>query len=98
MKKINSASKKGHDKVVKSLSPDERVNITANNNAIRFASLNEHIKVVKLLLEDKRVDTPVVDTPVDDNWPTNWPSFNEIDKVVELFLKDKRVNPTDRNN
>ena len=98
---IKYASRNGHEKVVKLLLFDGRVDRSslivdpsANANyAIRLASKNGHEKVVKLLLSDERVDPSA-----NYNFAIRFASQNGHEKVVELLLSDKRVDPSASNN
>ena len=84
----------GHDKVVKFLLADPRVDPSVEDNwPIRMASYNGNFTTVKLLLSDPRVDPSV-----NNNDAICVASCNGKFNVVEILLKDPRVDPSTRNN
>ena len=81
------ASQNGHDKVVRLLLADPRVD-PSDSDIIKFASKNGHSTVVELLLEDPRVDPSV-----DYNLSLGLAAQNGHFDVVKLLLSSPLFNP-----
>lgn len=89
-----NAARLGHEKIVRLLLNDERIDPTKNQHlSIRIAAKYGHLGVTRVLLADGRAN-PVKKNKAGKNAVIKAIRHNRVE-IVKLFLQDSRVNPVE---